>query len=297
MEFALLRCCVTAASLKQYEVSTDAVLGKLGVDLVDIKEFNCCGYPLKNVDFKAHALLSARNLSLAEKKNLNITTLCNCCYGSMTHIDHLLKEDASLRKDINRKLAKEGLKYDGSIKVKHLLEIFYEDIGVEHIKELLVKPFNGLRIAAHYGCHLIRPDKMVRFEKKSAASIFDQLVEILGAESIDWPKQRECCGAPLWGINDDLSMDLTQRKIEDALDSDADYLCVVCPFCQLQFDRVQNTFLSKRSETRHLPSILYTQLLGLCLGIDGESLGIYDNELDISGIVNFSPEISSQSAI
>ena len=92
-------------------------------------------------------------------------------------------------------------------------------------------------------------------------------------------------------------MDLTQRKIEDALDSDAVYLCVVCPFCQLQFDRVQKTFLSKRGETRHLPSILYSQLLGLCLGIDGESLGIYDNELDISGIMNFSPEVSSQSAI
>ena len=172
------------------------MLRKLGVDLAEIKEFNCCGYPLKNVNFNASALLSARNLALAEKENLNITTLCNCCYGSVTHVDHLMKEDASFRKEMNGELEKEGLKYDGSIKVKHLLEILYDDIGIKRIKEQLVKPFSGLRIAAHYGCHLIRPDKMVRFENTNAASIFDQLVEVLGAESIDWPKQLECCGSP-----------------------------------------------------------------------------------------------------
>ncbi len=290
MEYALLRCCVTTASLKQYELSTDAVLKKLGVNLVDIKEFNCCGYPLKNSNFKAHALLSARNLSLAEKKNLNITTLCNCCYGSLKHIDHLMKEDASLREEINGKLEKEGLRYNGSIKVKHLLEIFYEEIGIDHIKEQLVRPFNSLRIATHYGCHLIRPDNMVGFENTNATAIFDQLVEVLGAESIDWPKQLECCGSSVLGINDDLSMDLIQRKISDAQQADADYLCVSCPFCQLQFDRVQNTFLSKRNETNPLPSILYTQLLGLCLGVDEESLGIHLNELDVSGIKRFSAE-------
>ncbi|HIJ57714.1 MAG TPA: disulfide reductase, partial [Deltaproteobacteria bacterium] len=121
MEYALLRCCVTTASLKQYELSTDAVLGKLGVDLVDTKEFNCCGYPLKNVNFKAHALLSARNLSLAERSNLNITSLCNCCYGSVKHIDHLMKEDTAFRNEINAKLEKEGLRYDCGVEVKHLL--------------------------------------------------------------------------------------------------------------------------------------------------------------------------------
>ncbi len=290
MEFALLRCCVTTASLSQYELSTDAVLGKLGVDLVDIKEFNCCGYPIKNVNFKAHALLSARNLSLAERKNLNITSLCNCCYGSVKHINHLMKEDAAFRKEINAKLEKEGLRYDGGVEVKHLLEIFYEDIGMAHIKELVAKPYSGLKIATHYGCHLIRPDKMVRKADPGATSIFDQLVEISGAESIAWPEQLECCGSPVWGTNDDLSMDLTQRKISDAIESDADYLCVSCPFCQLQFDRVQNTFLSKRNGNSRLPSILYTQLLGLSLGIDAESLGIHQNEMDVSGIMKFAPE-------
>ena len=287
MEFALLRCCVTTASLKQYELSTDAVLGRLGVDLVEIKEFNCCGYPLKNVNFQAHALLSARNLSLAEKRNLNITSLCNCCYGSVKHINHLMKEDAAFRKEINAKLEKEGLRYEGNVEVKHLLEIFHEDIGIAHIKEQVAKPYSGLRIATHYGCHLIRPDKMVGKADPGATAIFDQLVEISGAESIAWPAQLECCGSPVWGTNDELSMDLTQKKISDAAASEANYLCVSCPFCQLQFDRVQNTFLSKRNGNSRLPSILYTQLLGLSLGIDAESLGIHQNEMDVSGITKF----------
>jgi heterodisulfide reductase subunit B len=288
MEFALLRCCVTTASLKQYESATDAVLEKLGVELIDIKEFNCCGYPLKNINFKAHALLSARNLALAEKRGSNITTLCNCCYGSEKHINHLLKTDAFFRKEINTTLEKEGLQYNGDIEVKHLLEIFYEDIGIAHIKEQVTQPFSGLKIATHYGCHLVRPDQVVGLENPGAASIFDRLVEVTGAESIAWPKQLECCGAPVWGINDDLSMDLTQGKILDAQESDADYLCVSCPFCQLQFDRVQNTFLSKRNDGPGLPSILYTQLLGLCMGVDGERLGVQYNEMAVNEILDFS---------
>jgi len=269
-------------------MSTDAVFEKLGVDLVEVKEFNCCGYPLKNFDFNTHALLSAKNLSLAEKNQLDITTLCNCCYGSLTHVDHLMKEDAGFRNEMNEKLEKEGLRYDGNVRVRHLLEILYEDIGLEQISSQLTSRFNNLRVAVHYGCHLIRPDKVVRFETRSAADIFDELVEVLGAESVAWTKKQECCGAPIWGINDELSMDLTQRKIMDAIQSEANCLCVACPFCQLQFDRVQNTFLGKRDAEHQLPSVIYTQLLGLCLGIDADRLGLGQSELDTSSITNFS---------
>ena len=123
-----------------------------------------------------------------------------------------------------------------------------------------------------------------------ATAMFDRLVEVSGAESISWPAQLDCCGSPVWGVNDELSMDLTQKKISDAAAAEADYLCVSCPFCQLQFDRVQNTFLSKRNGNSSLPSIIYTQLLGLSLGIDAERLGIHQNEMDVSGILRFQAE-------
>lgn len=287
MEFALLRCCSTNLFLKQYESSTDAVSNKLGLGLVEIKEFNCCGYPLKNYNFKAHVLASARNLSLAEKRNLNITTVCNCCYGTTRDVNHIMRTDGSIREEINSTLEKEGLKYNGGVEVKHFLEILYKDVGIERIKEKVIKGFEGLKIATQYGCHILRPRQIVQFDDPGTPTIFDQLIEMTGAESIPWETQLECCGSPMWGINDDLSMDLTQKKIADARESGADYLCVACPFCQLQFDRVQKMLIARRNVNGRLPSILYTQLLGLSLGIDPEALGINKNELDISGILNF----------
>ncbi|MBW1842164.1 MAG: CoB--CoM heterodisulfide reductase iron-sulfur subunit B family protein [Deltaproteobacteria bacterium] len=287
MRIALLRCCTTPIFLKQYETSTDAVLTKLRVELVDIKEFNCCGYPLKNINFMAYVLASARNLSLAEKEDLDILTFCNCCYGSMKHVNHLLREDESIRKEVNETLWKEGLAYEGGVETKHLLEIFNKDIGIAKLKEKVVKPFNDLKIATHYGCHLLRPKKIIQFDNPSAPSIFDRLVEATGAVSISWQTKLECCGSPMWGIDDDLSMDLTGKKITDAVDSGADYLCTACSYCQIQFDRVQRMLISRRSPRHRLPSVLYTQLIGLSLGIDEKTLGIKQNELDISGILDF----------
>ena len=287
MKLALQRCCTTPVFLKQYETSTDAVLKKLGIELVDVKEFGCCGYPLRNHSLKAYVICSARNLSLAEKQKFNIMTFCNCCYGSLKHVDELLKKDDVLRKDINDTLSKEGLKYDGSIEIRHLLEVFYENIGIDKIKKEIVRTFKGLKIAVHYGCHVLRPRQLVQFDDPGTAAIFDQLVEITGAETVPWRTQLECCGSPMWGIDDELSMDLTEKKIADARLSGAHYFCIACSYCQVQFDRVQKILISKRNGKHHLPSVLYTQLLGLALGIDAGVLGIDQNEVDISGILKF----------
>jgi heterodisulfide reductase subunit B len=284
MEFALFLGCTIPARLNQYESSSRAVLEKLGVGLVDIREFNCCGYPLRNIDFKVFLLSSARNLALAEKKNLHVMTLCKCCYGSLKKADFLMKENASLKKEVNSTLEKEGLKYEGKIEIKHLLSVLHKEIGIEAIKGKMAMTFKRLKIATHYGCHALRPSEVVGFDNAVAPSLFDQLVEATGAESIDWPMKLECCGAPLWGINDRLSMDLTLKKLTDGKKSGADYVCAACPYCHIQFDKVQKMILSQRNVNHPLPSILYTQLLGLSLGIDRKALGLEMNEIPITGI-------------
>lgn len=220
MEFALFLGCTIPARLNQYESSSRAVLDKLGVELIDIREFNCCGYPLRNIDFKIFLLSSARNLALAEKKNLNIMTLCKCCYGSLKKADFLMKENTSLKKEVNATLEKEGLRAEGKTQVKHLLSVLQQEIGIETIKGKMEGTFKRLRIATHYGCHALRPSQVVEFDNPVAPSLFDQLVEVSGAESIAWPMKLECCGAPLWGINDGLSMDLTLKKLNDGKTSD-----------------------------------------------------------------------------
>jgi heterodisulfide reductase subunit B len=276
--------------LKQYETSSKAILERLGVGLVDIEEFNCCGYPLRNIEFKAFILASARNLSLAEKKKLDVMTLCQCCYGTLKKANFLLRENASLRKEVNAVLEREGLPYEGEVEVKHLLSVLHQEVGVEAIKKKIAKTFKGLKIAAHYGCHALRPSQVVRFDDPVTPSIFDHLVEATGAESIAWPMQLECCGAPLWGVHDELSTEITLKKLKNGRESGADYLCTACTYCQIQFDTVQQMILSQRGLNHPLPSILYPQLLGLSMGINSETLGLKMNKIPISEVEQLQTE-------
>lgn len=286
MKIALFRCCMTAMGLSQYETSSDAVLRELGIEIAGIKEFGCCGYPLRNSNQRAFLLSSARNLALAESRDLTLLTLCNCCYGSLKHAAHVLKEDTSLRQSINASL-KEGLQYEGRLEPKHFLQVLHEDFGVENLKSRLKKTFDGLKIATHYGCHILRPSKVVQFDQVFPATKFDLLVEATGARSVPWRDKLECCGSPLMGVNDELSMDLMAKEVANAGEAGADYVCVACPYCQMQFDRVQEMAISRRNPVKQVPSILYQQLLGLCLGLDAKVLGLDRNHLSLEGIQRF----------
>jgi heterodisulfide reductase subunit B len=255
------------------------VFAELGVDIKDIKEFNCCGYPLRNSDFKTFVLFSARNLALAEKLGLNMIMLCKCCYGSLKMAEHHMKENSFLKDEVNETLAKEGLEYNGNLEIKHFLSALYSDIGINTLKEKITRNFKNLKIATHYGCHALRPSNIMQFDDPIAPVIFDRLVELTGAKSIDWALKLECCGAPVLGINDDLSMNLTKRKLTDGKQAGADYLCTACPWCHLQFDSVQKMMIEQRRINNHLPAILFPQLLGLAMGIDKETLGINMNQI------------------
>jgi len=284
MKFALYLGCNIPARVKQYEVSARAVLDRLAVEAVDLPEFKCCGYPIRNVDFKLYLMLSARNLALAERQGLDMLTLCKCCFGSLKKAAHLLKEDTAIRNEVNAFLAKEGLAVNGTIEVKHFLSVLYHDIGLPALKEKITRTFKDLKIATHYGCHALRPSEIMQFDNPVAPVVFDELVAVTGSKSIDWATRLECCGAPLLGINDELSMDLTARKLADAKAAGAHYLSVACPYCQMQFDTVQQMLISTRNAADRLPAILYPQLLGLAMGIDRRALGIEMNKMDISGI-------------
>jgi heterodisulfide reductase subunit B len=284
MEFALFLGCNIPIRLKQYETSSRAVLGELGVTLVDIPEFGCCGYPLRNIDLKAFLLSSARNLALAERQNLNMLVLCKCGFGTLKMAQHLINENALLREGVNAVLAKEDLHYEGDTQVKHLLAVLFHDVGHEAIKNKITRPYENLKIATHYGCHALRPSRIVEFDDPVAPSTFDQLVEVTGAESVDWPTKLECCGGPLLGTNDELSCDLTQKKLADAKKAGADYMATACVFCQIQFDNVQKSMDVDCGANHRVPSILYPQLLGLCMDINKDALGLDRNRIDITGI-------------
>ncbi len=277
VKIAHFRCCMPSMGLSQYETSSNVVLRELGIKFVDVKEFNCCGYPLRNLNFKAYLLASARNLALAERAGLDILTICNCCYGSLKYAEHILKEFPSTREEVNASLAAEGLKFGGNVSTKHLLCVLHDDFGVETIKKRLKKTLSGLKIATHYGCHLLRPKNVVGFDTGFPPVKFDALVEATGAVSVQWVGKYDCCGSPVWGVNDELSMDLTEKKLRNAHKGGAECLTVTCPYCQMQFAKIQKNIIATRNFDMTVPSVLYPQLLGLCLGIEREKLGFEED--------------------
>ncbi|MEJ2066605.1 MAG: CoB--CoM heterodisulfide reductase iron-sulfur subunit B family protein, partial [Deltaproteobacteria bacterium] len=285
--YALFLGCTIPARLQEYESAARAVLEELDVRVIDIKEFNCCGYPLRNINFEAFTLLSARNLALAERQGLDVLALCQCCFGTLKKAQVLLREDEALRKAVNAVLAKEGLHYKQGVEVRHLLQVLYHEVGIKSIKKHIARPFAGLNIAAHYGCHVLRPSSVVNFDDPVSPTLFDELVEVTGAESVPWQRRLECCGAPLRGVNDELSTALTEKKLEDGKGAGADYLCVACPYCQIQFDTVQSGMAAKGAGNHRLPTLLYPQLLGLCMGITEKALGLEANQVPIKGIERF----------
>jgi heterodisulfide reductase subunit B2 len=287
MKFALFLGCNIPARVPHYERATRAVLSRLGVELVSIQRFNCCGYPMRNLDQQTALLSSARNLALAERQGLDVLTLCQCCFGTLKKAAHLLAEDDRRKATVNAFLAKRSLAYEGKTQVTHLLSLLHKQIGEQALKKTITAPFNDLRIAAHYGCHALRPSDVMQFDDPVAPRIFEDLVSVTGARSVEWSQRLECCGAPLLGINDDLSMRLTAGKLSNAKAAGADYLSTACPWCQIQFDDVQNRMEIEGRGGTDLPSILYPQLLGLAMGISPRALGLSGNEKDIRGVKAF----------
>jgi heterodisulfide reductase subunit B len=277
MKFLFFAGCRIENYLKHYETSSRAVLKALGVELIDI-ELNCCGYPIRHQNMVASILSAARNLAIASKHHLDILTPCKCCFGNLKYAISRLREDAELRKKINQFLEKEGLFWEEGIQVKHLLSVLYHDVGLKIIRASVKNPLQDVKIASHYGCHALRPSRVVQFDNPLAPTLFEELVEATGAESVSWARRLECCGNPLWERNNSLSLYMMRKKLENAQEAGADFICVACTYCQIQFDQVR----AGQPEDNHYgpPSILYPQLLGLGMGLEENVLGIEKNTVD-----------------
>ncbi len=293
MKFALFIGCNIPARVVQYLTSARAVLDRLGVTLVDFRGFGCCGYPLRALDQNGYLLSAARNLAIAEKAGLDILALCKCCFGSLKRAAQVLEENPLLAEEVNRFLGREGLKYRGGGQVKHLLSVLYQDVGLEALQGKIIQPYKGLKIAPQVGCHALRPSRITQFDDPLHPVIFDALVRATGAESLDWDSRLDCCGAPLLGVNDEVSLKRTRDKIKKSREAGADYLCTACPFCQLQFETVQKRSLSFEGAEEPPAPILYTQLLGIALGLDRKYLWPQGDSPEFSGLIRFSSEESN----
>jgi heterodisulfide reductase subunit B len=212
---------------------------------------------------------AARNLALAERAGLDLLTPCKCCFGSLRHAIRFLREDAELRLRAAQALAAEDLAWSGKTEVLHLLPLLARKVGVDALAAAVRAPRTGLRVAAQYGCHALRPSNVTRFDNPLAPTIFEALIRATGATAVDWPRRLDCCGDPLHEANTPLSVRITRAKLADALESGAEVMCTACPHCHLRFDAAQAA-----TPDPSIRTLLYTQLLGLALGLPAESLGL-----------------------
>ncbi len=277
MKYAFFQGCNIPIRIQQYAAATTAVFGKFDIELEVIPEFNCCGYPVRNVDEKAYILPSVRNLAIAEKRGLDILVICNCCFASLQKAKNVMSKNRPLMTELNAILAKEDLNYSGTAEVKHYLAVLYEDVGPEKIKAQRVNVFTGLNISVIQGCHVLRPREITHFDDSFVPRITEELLAPTGVTSLDWRGKLECCGAALAGINNDLSHKLLKEKIAGAQAAGAEYITPICSYCHLQFDTTQKNIMREAAGEKLLPVLLFPQLLGLCLGIDEQTLGIAAN--------------------
>jgi heterodisulfide reductase subunit B len=277
--------CAIPYRVSAYEISARKTLQKLGVELVEMPEFNCCGLPLDPVSHEMMLVLAARNLALAEQKGLNILTLCPGCAGTLKKVNKMLKEDEALREEVNKHLKESGLEFKGTIEAKHLLQMLVEDVGLEKIKGSVVKPLTMLRVAEHNGCHILRPKEFIGFDDPEDPKTLKTLVEATGATCLDYMDETECCGAPSVGVSDKVALELARDKLNHIKTVDAQAMITICPFCHIMYDtnelRIEKTF----NETYGIPVLHYPQLLGLAMGIPCEELAFNELRVDASKIL------------
>ncbi len=283
--------CTIPYRVTSYEISARKVLQRLGVDLVEMPEFNCCGLPLEPLSHELTLILSARNLAVAEREGLDILTLCPGCFGTLKKTNKALREDKSLKEEINGCLKEVGLEFKGSVNVKHISQFLIEDIGLDRIKKSVIKPLRGLRVAEHSGCHLSRPRKYLEFEDPENPKALKTLIEATGAKYVEYMDETECCGATIAGIDDKISLSLVREKLSHIKSAGAEALITMCPSCHIMYDANQIRVERMFKETYGIPVLHYTQLLGLAMGMPPEELGLDELRVNPSKIMKYVMEI------
>jgi heterodisulfide reductase subunit B len=273
MRYAYYPGCSLEATGRSYDESTRAVAGKLGCQLEELEDWNCCGATTYMSVRELLAMsISARNLCLAQRTGLDIVAPCSACYTVLRKTDHYLHDMPDLRQRVSKVLAAADLGYDpGSVRVLHLLEALMERGCVEKLRDLAT-PLKGLRVAAYYGCQIVRPK--VEFDHPEFPTSLDRVLEALGATPVYYPVKSRCCGASLMASNQPAALRMCKNLLLSAQQNNAQMLVTVCPLCQINLDAFQKKINSTYGTHFNTPVLYFTQLMGLALGLSEKELGI-----------------------
>jgi succinate dehydrogenase / fumarate reductase, cytochrome b subunit len=274
MKLAYYPGCVAQESGRELDMATRWVCRAVGIDLVEFPSFSCCGSGF--VDEANEALnvaINARNLAIAERAGLDLLTICSTCQGMLTLANVRLK-DPAIRARVDRALRPLGIEYRQSVKVKHLLRVLTEDIGLDAIRTKVRRPLAGLKVGAFYGCHLLRPADEMGSESAEEPRAFEDLLAALGATPVYYRGRVMCCGFPIQFVKPETASRIAGRQILDAKEHGAHAMATPCPLCHISLDAYQNQAEKAVQQPLDLPVFHLPQVVGLALGASPDELGL-----------------------
>lgn len=269
MKYFLYWGCSLEGTGANFLISLRPVCKSFDIEFEEIEDWNCCGASISYVGARDLSIkvLNARNLALAEAKGrYDIVAPCSSCYIQMLKVNHEIQEDEGLKAQVNECLAEGGLTYKGTIRVRHLMDVLYNDVGIEEIKAKVVKPLNGLKIAGYVGCQSVRP--YGEYDSVERPKVQDLLLEALGAEAVPFPKKMRCCGSGIFMSEMDHCVRLVGDILEDATNHGAEMISTVCPMCAMNLEIYQDRVNKALGSNFDIPIVYLTQLMAVALGMD-----------------------------
>lgn len=272
MKYTFFPGCSLESTARDFHESTMAVAEALGIKLEELPGWTCCGStPAHSVDAILSVALPARNLAAAAEIGNDMVVVCAACYSRLQAANVAMRDDPDMRKRVQEST---GIQYSGEVRVRHLLEVMVNDIGIAEIKSMVVRKLNGLKVASYYGCLLSRPKELSIFPDSEAPTMMEDVLIALGAEPIDWPHAMECCGGSFSITNRPATEQLCRDILQMAKAAGAECLAAACPLCQSNLDLRQKDIQSRYGGDLGVPVLYFTQLLGIALGLPQKSLGL-----------------------
>ncbi len=271
MKYFYYSGCSLEGTALEYNISTQAMMRALGIELLELEDWTCCGASAaESISDLLSLVLPARNLALAEQMDMDCDFLipCSACYLNLRKVDERAKKEEGLLDKINEVLGEEGLGYHGGIKSRHLLDVIVTDIGPEMIRSQVKRELSGLRVALYYGCQALRP--YGGYDDPEQPRCMEPLIEALGAEVHDWTMGAKCCGAGLMTTKKEVAIELTSSLLEAA--KGADCIATVCPMCQMNLDSYQKKASEVKQENLSISVFYLPQLIGMAFGLGEEDL-------------------------
>jgi heterodisulfide reductase subunit B len=265
--------CALEASAVPYGRSTEAVSKALGLELVHLDDWNCCGATCYTsmAEITSFAV-SARNLALAEPAERDVVTCCNGCYMTLSKTNNYMRDDRRIGERVNAGLAAAGLKYEGTVEVRHFLDVVLNDLPEGAIASKVKVDLAGLRVAPYHGCQLVRP--YATFLEDEFPKGLDAVIEMCGAVPVDYPLTAKCCGGMLMQTSKDVSVKLCTSLMKLAMDRGADCILTACPLCHMNLEGYQDAIGERMGREIQMPIVYFPQLMGMAMGLPAQDVSL-----------------------